>query len=96
MKFKRCITAICSSALVLGLSFLLYPQSPAVTDTKATHVDINSKYVAVCEYNKMSLVNYSGKVISNLEIKKEVLDVSAVSSDKVVVLCKDCIQLLRM
>ena len=36
MKFKRCITAICSSALVLGLSFLLYPQSPAVTDTQAT------------------------------------------------------------
>lgn len=36
MKFKRCMTAICSSALVLGLSFLLYPQSPAVTDTKAT------------------------------------------------------------
>ena len=26
MKFKRCISAICSSALVLGLSFLLYPQ----------------------------------------------------------------------
>lgn len=36
MKFKRCMTAICSSALVLGLSFLLYPQSPAATDTKAT------------------------------------------------------------
>lgn len=30
MKFRRCITAICSSALVLGLSFLLYPQRPAV------------------------------------------------------------------
>ena len=36
MKFKRCMTAICSSALVLGLSFLLYPQSAATTDTKAT------------------------------------------------------------
>lgn len=35
MKFKRCMTAICSSALVLGLSFLLYPQSPAATDTKS-------------------------------------------------------------
>ena len=34
MKFKRYMTAICSSALVLGLSFLLYPQSPAATDTK--------------------------------------------------------------
>lgn len=33
MKFRRCMTAICSSALVLGLSFLLYP------DTKATNVD---------------------------------------------------------
>ena len=36
MKFKRCMTAICSSALVLGLSFLLYPQTPTATDTKAT------------------------------------------------------------
>jgi len=36
MKFKRSMTAICSSALVLGLSFLLYPQSPAPTDTKVT------------------------------------------------------------
>lgn len=36
MKFKRCMTAICSSALVLGLSFLLYPQTPATTHTEAT------------------------------------------------------------
>lgn len=36
MKFKRCMTAICSSALVLGLSFLLYPQSPSATATKVT------------------------------------------------------------
>lgn len=32
MKFKRCISAICSSALVLGLSFLLYPQPNVSTD----------------------------------------------------------------
>lgn len=28
MKFKRTMSAICSSALVLGLTFLLYPQTP--------------------------------------------------------------------
>ncbi len=36
MKFKRCISAISSSALVLGLSFLLYPQTTDVTVTDVT------------------------------------------------------------
>ena len=36
MKFKRCISAISSSALVLGLSFLLYPQTTDVTVTGVT------------------------------------------------------------
>lgn len=36
MKFKRCMTAIYSSAFVLGLSFLLYPQSPAATNTEVS------------------------------------------------------------
>jgi hypothetical protein len=66
------------------------------TATKVSLVDLNSKYVAVCEYNKISLVDYSGKVVSELEIKKEVLNVSVISNDKVVILCKDSIQLLRM
>lgn len=33
MKFKRCMSAICSSALVLGLSLLLYPQTKQTTLT---------------------------------------------------------------
>ncbi len=36
MKFKRCISAICSSALVLGLSFLLYPQPKVSTGTSVS------------------------------------------------------------
>ncbi len=36
MKFKRCISAICSSALVLGLSFLLYPQPKLSTGTSVS------------------------------------------------------------
>lgn len=36
MKFKRCMSAIYSSALVLGLSFLLYPQTKAATVTDST------------------------------------------------------------
>jgi len=67
-----------------------------VTATKANHVDLNSKYIAVCEYNKLSLIDFSGDVVSELEIKKEVLDMAVISNDKVVILCKDCIQLLRM
>ena len=66
------------------------------TATRVNTVDLNNKYVAVSEYNKISLVDYSGKVVSELEIKKEVLDVSVISNNKVVILCKDCIQLLRM
>ena len=49
MKFKRCMTAIYSSALVLGLSFLLYPQSspasvsdPAPTAAPVTSVPVNT------------------------------------------------------
>jgi len=36
MKFKRCMSAIYSSALVLGLSFLLYPQTSAATGTSVS------------------------------------------------------------
>ncbi len=36
MRFKRCISAICSSALVLGLSFLLFPQPNVFTDTSVS------------------------------------------------------------
>lgn len=66
------------------------------TSTKVNNISLNGKYIAVSEYNKISLVDYSGKVIDDLEIKKEVLDIAVVSNNKVVVLCKDCIQLLRM
>ena len=67
-----------------------------VTDTKAQCIDLNSKYIAICEENKVSFVDYSGKQISEMEIKKAVIGISVVSNDKVIVLCNDCIQLFRM
>ncbi len=36
MKFKRTMSAICSSALVLGLTFLLYPQTQSASTTLPT------------------------------------------------------------
>ena len=66
------------------------------TSTKATYVDLNSKHIAVCEENKISLINYSGKVVAQMNIKKEVMGISVVSNNKVIVLCKDCIQLFKL
>lgn len=67
-----------------------------VTETRATRLDLNNKHIAVCEKTKVSLINYSGKVVSAMEIKKEVEDVSVISNNKIILLCKDCIQLCRM
>lgn len=39
MKFKRCMTAIYSSALVLGLTFLLYPQARTASTKEADPVE---------------------------------------------------------
>lgn len=66
------------------------------TETQAIHVDMNDKQIAVCEKGKVSLINYSGKYISGMEIKKEVKDISVISNNKVIMLCDDCIQLLRL
>lgn len=67
-----------------------------ITETKAVHVDLNNKHVAVCEKNKISFVNYSGGEVSSMEVKKEVKDISVISNDKVILLCNDGIQLYRM
>lgn len=67
-----------------------------VTETQAMHVDLNSKYVAFCEKGKVSMIDYSGKLISSAEIKKEVRDISVISDSKIILLCGDCIQLIRM
>lgn len=67
-----------------------------VTETKAVHVDLNNKHVAVCEKNKILLINYSGGIVSSMEVKKEVKDISVISNDKVILLCNDSIQLYRM
>ena len=66
------------------------------TETQAIHVDMNDKQIAVCEKGKVSLINYSGKYISGMEIKKEVKDISVISNNKAIMLCDDCIQLLRL
>ena len=67
-----------------------------ITETKAVHVDLKNKHVAVCEKNKISFVNYSGEEVSSMEVKKEVMDISVISNDKVILLCNDGILLYRM
>lgn len=66
------------------------------TQTKATCVDVNGKNIAVCEKSTVSVINYSGKVLSSSEIKKEVLDISVVGDNKVLLLCEDRIQFLKL
>lgn len=67
-----------------------------ITETHVLHMGINQKYIAICEKNKVSLINFSGKLISEVEFKKEMRDVSVISDDKVIILCEDSIQLLRI
>lgn len=66
------------------------------TETQADYVDLNNKRIVVCEKNKISLLKYSGEKISSMNVKKEVDDISIISNDKVILLCKDCILLYRM
>lgn len=67
-----------------------------ITETETTAVDLNGKRVAVCEKNKVSIIDYSGKVVSSMDVKKEVMDIAVINNDKIILLCKDCIQLCRM
>ena len=66
------------------------------SDTKTTYVDLNSKHIAVCEENKISMISYSGKVVAEMEIKKEVMGISVISNNKAIILCKDCIQIFKL
>ncbi len=66
-----------------------------VTETQALHLSLNEKNIAVCEKNKVSHLNFSGKCQGSAEVKKEMYDISVINDDKVVVLCEDSIQLLK-
>lgn len=65
------------------------------TETHISHIDLNQKHIAVCEKSKVSLINFSGKLIFETDFQKEIRDVSAVGDDKIVILCDDSIQLLK-
>ena len=66
------------------------------TETQVFHMDLNQKHIALCEGTKVSVINYSGKLVASSEIKKEVNDVAVVGNDNVVLLCNDCLQLLKI
>ena len=65
------------------------------TETQITHIDVNQKYIALCEKNKVSLINFSCKLLGETEIKMEIEDVAVISDNKAVILCNDSIQLIR-
>ena len=66
------------------------------TETQVLHVDMNQKNIAVCEKSKVSIINFSGKLVADTEIKRDVQDISVVNDNKVLMLCDDCIQLLKL
>lgn len=65
------------------------------TETEVLYIDQNNKNIAVCEKNKVSLLNYSCKVMSEIDIKKKVTDISVINANKVILLCDDSIQLIK-
>lgn len=67
-----------------------------ITETQVVHMALNQKHIALCEDTKVSVINYSGKLISSTDIKKEVQDIAVIGNDNVVLLCDDCIQLLKI
>ena len=67
-----------------------------ITDTKVSFIDVNQRNIAICEESAVSVINYSGKVISTTEIKKKVRGICLAGTDKVLILCDDCIQLIRI
>ncbi len=67
-----------------------------VTETQAMNIDISSKYVAVYEKGRVSLINLSGKCVSDVEFVKEADGLAVIGNDKAVLLCSDGIQLIRM
>ena len=66
------------------------------TETQVLHIDVNQKHIALCEGTKVSVINYSGRLVSSSEIQKEVSDIAIIGNDKVVLLCDDCIQLFEI
>lgn len=66
------------------------------TETQVVHMALNQKHIALCEDTKVSVINYSGKLVSSADIKKDVRDIVVVGNDNVVLLCDDCIQLLKI
>ncbi len=66
------------------------------TETQAVHIALYEKHIALCEDTKVSVINYSGKLISSADIKKDVRDIAVVGNDNIVLLCDDCIQLLKI
>lgn len=67
-----------------------------ITDTNVSYIDVNQRNIAICEESNISVINYSGKVLSTTEIMKNVKGISLAGSDKVLILCDDCIQLIRI
>lgn len=66
------------------------------TETRVVHMALNQKHIAICEDTKVSVINYSGKLVSSTDIKKDVQDIAVIGNDNVVLLCDDCIQLLKI
>lgn len=67
-----------------------------ITNTKVSYIDVNQRNIAICEESGVSVINYSGKVLSTTEIKKKVRGISLAGTDKVLILCDDCIDLIRI
>lgn len=46
-----------------------------VTESKVKSLHLNDKYIAVCEPAQVSVINYSGRLLENIDIQKEYTDI---------------------
>lgn len=66
------------------------------TDSEVKKLDVNERYIALGEANKISIINYSGKLLNKCEITKEYSDMLILDRKNVILMGNSSIDLISM
>ena len=66
------------------------------TDSVVKKLDVNERYIALGESNKISVINYSGKLLNKCDITKEYSDMVILDRKNVVLMGNSSVDLLSM
>lgn len=67
-----------------------------VTETEINALNVNGKYIALCEPAKISVINYSGKLLDSVDTKKEYSDILITDRKSVILMGTGSIDLLEL